>query len=309
MSGGFAVRKLAVLFLSVAFAATADATTVYQTVQPTSPDPIDDSYHTFITQVSGNASQNFGDEIKLGQATTDRYLTSITVPTQTFSSGPTPAYNPAFIELRLWPNDGPPSADGTVPDGNPTPGALPFAVARVTGASYPAGGNHLSGGTTLTFNFQPSATYNYTGAAGGDGLFLNTLTLPERFTVTIVNLNAQGVQDGLNPDGNQWGPYLSGGSTSNVDPDANPLTDNNDTAYNTNVVGNSRTGPVISFANPGHWLWNQQNGSAPGTNWADSRTQNLVMSMTIDAVPEPASAGLFAAALVGALAGRRARRR
>lgn len=300
------MNKLALLLIGTALASSSEATVVYQTVQPTSTQSA--NYHTNITQVSGNGSQNVGDEIKLGSATTDRYLTSIDVPTQTFQSAGIPAYAPAFIELRLWANDGPPSADGTAPDGNPTPGSLPFAVARATGATYPANGNHLSGGTLVTFNFQPTATYNYTGASGGDAPFLNSLVLPERFTVTIVNLNAQGVQDGSNPNGNAWGPYLSLGSTTNTDPDANPSTDNNDTAYNTNVVGTSRTGPAISFANSGHWIWNQQNGSAPGTNWADSRTQNLVMSMTINAIPEPGTSALVLGASLAAGVRRRTHR-
>jgi hypothetical protein len=306
--GGIAVKKFAA-FVIVAATTSAQATVVYQTVQPDGP--LSANYHTNITQVSGNASQNLGDELKLGNSTTDRYLTSIVVPTQTFQAPSTPAYSPAFLELRVWANNGPLSSDGTTPDGNPTPGTLPIAVARATGINYPAGGNHGSvtnfQGIPVTFNFQPVATYNYTGAAGGDAPFVNSLSLPERFTVTIVNLNAQGVQDGSNPNGNAWGPYLSLGSTTNTDPDSNPATDNENSAFNTNVVGNSRTGPVIGFANSGHWLWNQSNGSAPGTNWADSRSQNLVMSMTINAVPEPGAGMLLLTSAVGAFCARRRR--
>jgi len=68
------------------FAHPALAVVVYQTVQDNDAETtLDGSYHTFITQVSGNASQNFGDEIRLDSNTAgNRVLTSIVVPTQTF---------------------------------------------------------------------------------------------------------------------------------------------------------------------------------------------------------------------------------
>jgi hypothetical protein len=116
------------------------------------------------------------------------------------------------------------------------------------------------------------------------------------------------VQDGSNPDGNQWGPYVSLGSTTNVDPDGNLLTDNNNTAFNTNNFGTSRTGdPPYTLSYSGHWIWSQSNGSATGEGWVDDRQANRVLSMTINAVPEPA--GLAGIALAGAALVRRRRAR
>ena len=285
---------------------------VYQTVQPADGQApaLDAQWHTFITQVSGNASQNSGDEMRLGASTTARQLTHIAVSTQTFSSGSTPAYTPAFLELRVWLNTGPPSADGSAPDGQPTPAALPFAVSRVPGPSYPAGGNHSAEGLIVDFPFSALSVYNYTGASGGDAPFSNSLLLPEQFTVTIVNLDSAGVQDGSNPNGNAWGPYLSTGSTSNVTPGAGGP-DYNNTTFNTNTVGASRTGAgPYTLTYTGHWRWSQSNGSAPGTGWSNGRSLNTVMDMTIYAVvPEPATIVLAAIGLCGLVAAARRSRR
>jgi len=212
--------------------------TVYQTAAPDSP-----HYRTFATQVTGNARINYGDEIRLGG--TARYLTNISVGTQTWPGSP--AYTPAYIELSVWLNDGPPGNFGAS-----EPGTL-LAKSRVPGPSYPAGG------TPWTY---PGIAVDFP---------LPQLLVPDVFTFTIINLNAEGVPDGYNPDGNSWGPWLSTGRTTRL---ASGVT--------TNVIGDSNTGPWVTSQNPGAWTWSQ---SANG--WGNGLSLAAAVEATITAAFAP----------------------
>jgi hypothetical protein len=288
---------------------------VYQTVQSGA------NYRTFYGQITGNAYTNVGDEILLGG--TNRYITNIAVATQTYLNANTPAYmdgndaqgNPSavdsggFLKLSLWLNDGPADSSSTDPfvEAGPTgqtgPGTL-IAESIIPTPVYPQGGvSRDSNGLNDPNNPNDNANDPFIVQFP-----FNYALVPDRFTFTLVNLNSAMQPDGYNFDGNQFGLWNGTLSTTNVDPDANPATFNNNTAYNTNVVGQSRTGPVISLANNGQWDWLQYNGprNSP-TPWESDRDLNSGAEATIYAVPEPGSLALLTLG-AGLLAARRSRR-
>src|SRR5688572_22351566 len=240
---------------------------VYQTIQ----NQADGHYHTFLTQVSGNAKQNWGDEIRLGAATTSRSLSHVAVSTQTFNgTGP---YTPAFLEMRVWLNDGPIDVGGSEVSPAPQPGTL-LATSRVVGPAYPGGGNSATGGLIVDFP-------------------LTNVIVPDLITVTIVNLNAQGIQDGSNPAGNNWGPFLStGGDQLNTPAAGGP--DYENSAFNTNHVGTSRTGPVVNrFTNNWFWVWTQANGAPDGEGWGHGNVSNIALDQTLYAIAAPTAANVY----------------
>ena len=228
------------LILSLAGFARAQTETVYQTALPTSQ-----HYRTHATQVTGNARLEHGDEIMLGG--TARYLTNFAVGTQTWSSAGTPAYTPAFIELTIYLNDGELTGGGV-----PKPNTV-VSRTRVAGPSYPVGGvSWHSGGIIVDFPLQ-------------------SVLVPEKFTFTIANLNANGEVDGQNPDGNAWGPWLARGRSTSLA-----------SGQNTNVVGTSNTGTWTSITSPGTWLWSR---SANG--WSNGQSLNTAVEATVSATFDP----------------------
>lgn len=240
--------RISLIFCAVTFVAQvalAQTETVYQTPLEGSA-----SYRTHVTQVTGNAMLQFGDEIQLGG--TGRYLTNVALGTQTWKAPSTAPYTPAFIRLNLYANDGP-TAGGTY--AVPTPGTLITSV-TVPGPSYPAGGiawDDPSDGVVVNFP-------------------LPNVFVPEKFTFSFVNLDHNGNPDvtwGVDPVTRQplppnpnysqqpsfnWGPWLSRGRTTSLV-----------SGQNTNPIGNSNTGPWVSNTNPGAWYWVQ--GSSG--NWSN----------------------------------------
>ena len=295
---------------------------VYQTVQSGS------NYRTFppfVSQITGNAYTEYGDEVILGG--TARYVTNIAVGTQTFFNAATPAYmdgvnqsggadpvdTGGFLELSIYLNDGPPDPSGNSaidasPHGNSQPGTL-LARSRVPTPVYPQGGvspsangaNNLS--NPADNNLDPwIVEFPFAG-----------VLVPNNITFALINLNRFGLPDGHNSDGNQFGVWHALASTTNTDPDANFATHNNNTAYNTNAVGQSRTGTgPYTLTYSGQWTWAEYNAQ-----WESTRATNNVVEATIYAssvpIPEPSSIIMAGLALVGLVStaaahkGRRAR--
>ena len=241
--------------------AFAQTETVYQTVTNTSSS----FYRTFISQVTGNAYTNWGDEVKLGG--TARYATNIRVGTQTFKNATVDAYTPAYVRLSVWANDGA-NADGEFLV--PKPSTL-IGTVTVPGPSYPLGGvDRTSPGVQIDFP-------------------LPNVFLPEKFTFSIVNLDHNmnpditwGVdpvtRQPLPPNPNftqppsfQWGAWLATGRTSSAS-----------SGVTTNVVGTSNTGPWVSFPNPGAWQWVEYQG-----DWGNGRVNNTAMESAITAAFTP----------------------
>jgi hypothetical protein len=293
------------------------------------------NYRTFFTQITGNAYTNSGDEIILAPGT-NRYITNIALATQTFHNAATPGYMdgidsqgppPAgyedfggFLELSLWLNDGGVDSSSTDPfvEASPTgqtgPGTL-IAKSRIPTPVYPNGGVSKDARTNPSDPLTATNDPNNAADNVNDPWILNfpfpNVLVPDRFTFSLINLNKNGIDDGLNPDANQFGLWHGTFSTSNVDPDANPATHNNNTTYNTNVVGQSRTGPFVNAANNGHWTWFEYSGPRTSpTPWESDRDLNSGAEATIyaAAVPEPSSLVLSLGALAAlALTSRRRR--
>lgn len=283
---------------------------IYQTVQnPSSP-----QYRTFFSQITGNGLKEEGDEVMADANTTARRVTNIAIATQTHNSSQQVEYTPAFIEVTIYANDGPPDLDNdspffeSDPDNQLTPGTV-IARTRIPGVSYPAGGVARND-TNFVINFA-----------------FNNVLVPELFTVGIVNLDTNGNPDvtyGIGPGANppdlskQPGSYHFGTFQSTFQvgtpftPAPNPADpDFNNTAYNTNPWGTSRTGPNINrFTNNGQWNWIEYGGKTnPLTQWESGRNLNSGMEMTIYAVvPEP-SCVLLGGIGLGALVGYGVRRR
>ena len=259
---------------------------VYQTVQ-SGP-----QYRTFFTQITGNGYTNLGDEIILGN--TARYITNVAVGTQTFknastagymdgvnSQPPTPGWEDqgGFLQLSLYLNDGPPdTSDGAqlvdaAPHGQLMPGTL-IARSIIRTPTYPAGGVGRADPNVNDFvlNFPFPHVF-----------------VPDRFTFALVNLNASGQTDGYNVDGNAFGMWNSTLSTSNVIPGTGGPHHNN-TTFNTNAVGTSRTGAApYTFVNTGHWGWLEYRGSyrQPPTDWESDRDSNTGPDATMYAMAGP----------------------
>ena len=282
--------------------------TIYQTVQ-TQTHP---QYRTFYSQITGNAYTEEGDEVKADANTTARLVTNIAIATQTNNASVQLEYTPAFIEVTIYVNDGLPDLPGdtpfndATPDGQLSPGTV-LAKSRLSGISYPAGGVARHD-TNFVLNFP-----------------FNNVLVPEIFTVSIVNLDSNGNPDfgygvgpgavnpppGFQPDSYHFGTFHSTfqvGSPAAPAPNlADP--DHNNTAYNTNPWGTSRTGPNINrFTNNGQYNWIEYNGKPGPHQWESDRNSNAGMEMTIYAVvPEPSSLTLAAcgAAALAALVRRR----
>ena len=286
---------------------------VYQTVQANDPVAGTTNYRSSFSQITGNAYSNLGDEILLGGS--NRYITNIAVGTQTYfnvntpaymdgvnSQPPTPGYEDTggFLQLSIYLNDGPidsSSADPFVeagPTGQVGPGTL-VAKVRVPTPVYPQGGVSQNANG---FNNPDDASDNAADPWIVEFPLANVL-VPERFTFSLVNLNASGVTDGYNFDGNQFGLWhskLSYGTLAqtNTDPDANPATFNNGTFYNTNLVGQSRTGPFVSASNNGHWAWLEYNGPRVSpTPWESSRDANEGVDGTMYALGATVAATFY----------------
>jgi hypothetical protein len=289
---------------------------VYQSVQ-SGP-----NYRTFppqVSQITGNAYTQYGDEVLL--AGTNRYITNIAVGTQTFHNANTPAYmdgvntsggqdpvdTGGFLELSIYINDGPTdvAGDGSVwdstPEGQSMPGTL-LARSRVPTPTYPTGGTSPDSNGLNDLN-NPSD--NASDPWIVEFPFANVLVpalAADRITFSLINLNRNGVPDGHNSDGNQFGVWHALASTTNVVPGSGgPYYEN--TGYNTALVGTSRSGPFVSAANPGQWTWHEYLGK-----WESRRNSNNSVEATIYAseVPEPASLATLAA-LAGLLCARRPR--
>jgi len=100
------MKKIAFLAFFLLMARSASGVIVYQTVE----NPLSPHYaafnRTFITQVTGNALIEYGDEILLSP-NTPWQITNVRLGTQTFFEAGTLAYTPAFLEVKLYLNDGP----------------------------------------------------------------------------------------------------------------------------------------------------------------------------------------------------------
>lgn len=277
--------------------------TIYQTVRPGSA-LAPSTYRTFFSQITGNAFSEEGDEIRVDANTTARRVTNIAIATQTNNSSQQVEYTPAWVEATIYINDGAPDLAGDTPfnDASPHGQLSPSTVlarVRIPGISYPAGGVSRND-TNFVLNFP-----------------FNNVLVPAVFTVAIVNLDTNfqpdityGVGPGsVNPDlTKQPGSYHFGTFQSTFvvgtpfDPAPGPDPEFNNTNYNSNPVGTSRTGPNINrFTNPGLWNWVEYPGkSNPLTIWESDRNSNAGMEMTIYAVvPEPSSLALCIMALCG----------
>ena len=267
---------------------------IYQTVQnQASP-----QYRTFFSQITGNAFQEEGDEVKADANTLSRRVTNVAIATQTFNSPSQVEYTPAWIEVTIYLNNGAPDLAGDIPfnDAPPHGQLMPFTVlakSRIPGVSYPAGGVTRND-TNFVLNFP-----------------FNNVLVPEIFTVGIVNLDTNfnpdvtyGVGPGANPPDltKQPGSYHFGTfqSTFQVGSPAAPAPnlsdpDHNNTNYNTNPWGTSRTGPNINrFTDNGQYNWIEYG------KWESDRNNNAGMEMSIYAVvPEPSS--LLLAAVAGCM--------
>ena len=281
---------------------------IYQTVRPGGT--FNAQYRTFFSQITGNAFSEEADEVKADANTLNRRVTNVAIATQTFHSDTQVEYTPAWVEATIYVNNGPPDLPGDIPfndappDGQLTPLTV-LAKSRIPGISYPAGGVARND-TNFVLNFP----------------FDNVL-VPEIFTVSIVNLDTNFMPDvtygvgpgSVNPDlTKQPGSYHFGTfqSTFQVGSPAIPAPnlsdpDHNNTNYNTNPWGTSRTGPNINrFTNNGQYNWIKYSGK-----WESDRNNNAGMEMSIYAVlvPEPASIVLagFGAIGLAAVACRRRR--
>ncbi len=227
---------------------------VYQTVQSGT------NYHTGIAQITGNASTQLGDEVRLGAGTANRLITNVAVGTQTFRSSDTLEYQPAFLQLSIYANDG-------TFDNNPgSPDARPNTLlgrTRIPGPRYPAGGVGANDANVKDFvvNFP------------FDNVDVSAYT---NITFALINLDENGNPDigfGVNPppNPNNWqqpaqrfGPFFStAATTKNIPasggPDYNNVADpNNPNAiFNTNPVGQSRTLPppyTLSYSGQSYWV-------------------------------------------------------
>lgn len=291
------MKKLLLVALFVLASRTASAAIVYQTVE----DPSGPYYAGFnrgaITQVTGNALTEYGDEIRLAPAV-PTFINNIRLGTQTFSNAETLAYTPAYLLVRVYANDGPLSADGNVPDGRPQPGTLLGSslidnISRPDASriKYPAGGVH---------RLTPAVYVDFP---------LPNILVPAQFTYTFIHLD-----DNMNPDvtwgleydhpgkpahpvGSQapsqrWGPWLESGLTTNA---AGGVT--------TNDVGTSQTFPRTSFTNTGMSIWVKSQGQ-----WVDARNTNYIPEAIIFSVPEPTGIALAAMGMAGLIAIARRRR-
>lgn len=321
----FATSLLAafVLITSVARQVSADVrplapgeAVIYETTH-TAPND-----RTFFSQVTGNALTEEGDEIFVdkGNFVGDnpngipraayRQVTNIAIGTQTFKNPNTASYTPAFLEVSIYLNNGPPDlpGDGAAVEATPNHDTQPvagnlnpntlLARTRIPGPSYPEGGVGRADANVNDFviNFP-----------------FSSVLVPERFTVAIVNLDHNGNPDitwgvdpvtrlPLPPNPNfiqqpsfQWGTwhdtFVVGTPFTPVPPAGDP--ESNGTNYNTNVYGDSRTGQNINrFNNNGHWIWVEYPAKNPvhPFGWESDRNLNSGMEMTIYAiVPEPGS--------------------
>ena len=292
------MKKLLLIALVVLASRTASAAIVYQTVEDPAGPFYASSNRGAFTQIMGNASQEYGDEIELSPAV-PTVINNIRVGTQTFFNSGTLAYTPAYLLLRVYANDGPPSADGNVPDGRPQPGTLlgsslidninrPDAL-RV---KYPAGGIHFS---------TPALYVDFP---------LPNVLVPAQFTFTYIALddnmnidNTWGLEydhpgKPAHPVGSQqpsqrWGPWLDNGLTSNAPG-----------GVKTNDVGTSKTFARTGFTNTGMSIWIKYNGG-----WIDDRNTNYIPEAIVFSVPEPAGIALAAMGMAGLIAVARRRRK
>ena len=262
-----------------------------------------------------------------------RRVTNIAIGTQTFDNSGTLEYTPAFLEVTIYLNDGAPDLPGdgaaveAAPNADTNPPMLSpntvIARTRIPGPTYPAGG--VGRGDAFVNDF----VINFAFAG---------VLVPEKFTVAIVNLDHNGNPDvtyGVDPitrlplptppDPDGPGPlpvpqqpsfrFGTWQDVFQIGTPASPVADPGDpefneaagniagSIYNTNVYGDSRTGPNINrFTNNGQWNWIEYPGKAgtnPLTIWESDRNNNSGMEMTIYAiVPEPGSIVLGAMGLV-----------
>ena len=263
---------------------------VYQTVQSGS------NYRdkpNFISQIQGNAYTEQGDEVLLGG--TAEYLTNIAVGTQTGSHPSTPGYNDGVssdndldhpdtgiqLQMSVYLLDGPMDVAGDVsawdslPEDMPQPGTL-IARSTVPAPVYPAGGVSL-GSNGLNNLSDPSDNYL-------DPFIVNfpfpkvLLPADRKIAFLMIHLDAQGNPDGFNFDGNSFGLFHSKASlNSTVLASGGPYYNN--TTFNTNLVGQSRTGPIINqFTNPGQWLWIKYLGKYESTRGANYATEATIIA-------------------------------
>lgn len=293
---------------------------VYQTVQTGANYR---SFPNFVSQITGNAYTEYGDEVKLDG--TNKYITNIAVGTQTFFNNATPAYmdgvnqsggaDPVdvggFLELSIYINDGPsdPSNNSLVdspPHGQLQPGTL-IGRSRVPTPIYPQGGvSSTSNGLNANANAADNALDPWIVEFPFPFVEVPTNRI---ITFALINLNRNGLPDGNNSDGNQFGVWHALGTVGAL---AEPVSGGPyfyGTNYNTNAVGTSRTGPNVNrFNDNGMYTWKEYNAQ-----WESDRATNNVIEATIYAalVPEPSSLVLGACGFVGfavACARRRSRR-